>query len=67
MNMEKRVKKEEKHEDEHGFPLPFLFFFLGFFFMLFIDQVLFYSVSYNPKKSQSDTQKVEMVNVTSAD
>lgn len=60
--------KVDAHEEEagHGFPVPYLFFFIGFFFMLFIDQVVFYTVGYNPNRPvvepnvTGDNDKVEV-------
>ena len=49
---EKKVVKEDAHaghkDEEHVFPLPFLFFFLGFFLMLFLDQVVFWTAAHDP-------------------
>jgi hypothetical protein len=49
---EKKVTEKDPHaghkDEEHVFPLPFLFFFLGFFLMLFLDQVVFWTAAHDP-------------------
>ena len=57
------VKKEEGDHDDHEghkeevhiFPLPYCFFFGGFFMMLFLDQVAFHSIKQQATNGADNT------------